>query len=47
MWLIRNFGFLSVVQKSEDPELGTLRVRSRVFEDLESMKEQYFKQTMG
>ena len=47
MWLITNFGFFSVVQKSDDPKLGTLTVRSRVREDLESLKEQYFKQTMG
>ena len=47
MWLITNFGFFSVVQKPDDPKLGTLTVRSRVLEDLESLKEQYFKQTMG
>ena len=47
MWLITNFGLFSVVQKSDDPKLGTVTVRSRVLEDLESLKEQYFKQTMG
>ena len=43
MWLITNFGFFSVVEKPDDPKLGTLTVRSRVLEDLESVKEQYFK----
>ena len=47
MWLITNFGFFSIVQKQDDSKLGTLTVRSRVLEDLESLKEQYFKQTMG
>ena len=47
MWLITNFGFFSVVEKPDDPKLGTLTVRSRVREDLESLKEQYFEKTMA
>ena len=37
MWLITNFGFFSVVEKPDDPKLGTLTIRSMVREGLESL----------
>jgi len=41
MWLITNFGFFSIVQKSSDEGQGTLTVRSRVKSDLEMLKARY------
>jgi hypothetical protein len=37
MWLITGQGFLSVVEKTEDREAGTLTVRARVRADLEAL----------
>ena len=36
MWLITNFGFFSVVKKSEDLKSDSLTIRSRAKGDLES-----------
>jgi 8-oxo-dGTP pyrophosphatase MutT (NUDIX family) len=41
MWLITNFGFFSIVQKSDDSRAGTLTIRTRVTSDLEWLQEQY------
>jgi hypothetical protein len=41
MWLITNFGFFSVVEKSEQKGTGTLTVRARVLADLQQLKDRY------
>jgi hypothetical protein len=41
MWLITNFGFFSVVRKSENISNKTLNIRSRVKADLERLREKY------
>lgn len=41
MWLLTPFGFFSIVQKPCDASQGTLTVRARVREDLESLRLRY------
>jgi len=41
MWLLTPFGFFSMVQKPGDAPQGTLTVRARVREDLESLRLRY------
>ena len=41
MWLLTPFGFFSIVQKPGDAPQGTLTVRARVREDLESLRLRY------
>lgn len=41
MWLITNFGFFSVVEKSGDKTAGRLTVRARVKADLETLRARY------
>ena len=41
MWLLTPFGFVSIVQKPGDAQQGTLTVRARVREDLESLRHCY------
>jgi hypothetical protein len=41
MWLITNFGFFSIVEKSEDKGNDTLTVRARVRADLEELGKRY------
>jgi len=41
MWLVTTFGFYSVVEKSWDRDLGTLTVRARAREDLETLRDRY------
>jgi len=44
MWLITNFGFFSVVKKSEDLKSDSLTIRSRAKGDLETLSQRYLPQ---
>jgi 8-oxo-dGTP pyrophosphatase MutT (NUDIX family) len=41
MWLITNFGFLSIVEKPEDEEEALLTIRARVRSDLDALRHKY------
>lgn len=41
MWIMTTYGFFSIVEKPEDREAHTLTIRTRVREDLESLREQF------
>jgi hypothetical protein len=41
MWLITNFGFFSVVEKSGQKQAGTLTIRGRVKSDLTRLRDTY------
>ena len=41
MWIMTTYGVFSIVEKPEDREAHTLTIRTRVREDLESLREQF------
>jgi hypothetical protein len=41
MWLLTSIGFFSVVEKAGDKGNGTLTVRARIQDDLETLRDQY------
>ena len=41
MWIMTTFGFFSVVEKPWDREKGTLTVRARVREDIDSLRDRF------